>query len=52
MNTSPQHHDQDLEKQLHVGLGIAPAPHFNAWCEKYPDAIIALTSVASRDNLQ
>jgi len=47
MNLSPQHHDQDWEKQLHVGLGVAPAPDFNAWREKYPDAMTALMPVVS-----
>ena len=43
MNTSPQ--DQDWEDQLQAGLGTAPAPDFDAWCKRYPEAIAALTPV-------
>jgi hypothetical protein len=43
MNTSPQ--NQDWEDQLQAGLGTAPAPDFDAWCNRYPEAIAALTPV-------
>jgi hypothetical protein len=40
MNTLPP--EQDWEKRLRSGLGSAPAPDFQAWRERHPEAVAAL----------
>lgn len=37
-------HDQSWERQLVAGLGQLPAADFDAWCERHPEALTALTS--------
>lgn len=45
MNPLPQ--DQDWEERLQVGLGIAPMPDFNNWCERHPEDVAAFHSAHS-----
>ena len=50
MNMSPQ--DQGWEEGLRASLGTAPAPDFDSWCKRHPDAAAALKSLASPAHTQ
>lgn len=50
MNMSPQ--DQGWEEGLRASLGTAPAPDFDAWCKRHPDATAAIKSLAPPTHTQ
>lgn len=39
--------DQELDNQLREGLGAAPAPDFEAWCQLNPEAVATLTPITA-----